>query len=84
MTIFAKDWLCSRSNWNKRIAVNITELTCCVALFLQKIAKGRRPVPNAVWRARKANCEKISPERMLSEDERGTSRRAALLGVGGR
>jgi hypothetical protein len=62
--------------------VVLAELAAHVALFLEQVGNGRRPVGDAVIRTRHADGEQAGAERVLAEDEGRPAGRAALLGVG--
>ena len=62
--------------------VVLAELPGRVALVLQQVGDRRRPVRNAVIGARHADGQQAGAERVLAEDERGTTGGAALLRVG--
>jgi hypothetical protein len=62
--------------------VVLAELSGRISQRLQKVSDGRRPVGNALGRARHANGQQARAEGMLAQDERRAAGRAALLGVG--
>ncbi len=62
--------------------VVLAELAGGVALLLEQVGDGGRPVRYALRGARHADGEQAGAERVLAEDERSAARRAALLGVG--
>ena len=60
----------------------LAELPGRVALILEEVGDGRRPVSDAVGGGGRADDEQPRPERMLAEDERRAARSATLLPVG--
>ncbi len=61
--------------------VVFAELAGDVALLLQQVRDGRRPVGDAVIAAGHADGQQASAKRMLPENERRAPRRAALLRI---
>ncbi len=59
----------------------LAELAAGVALVLEQVGDGRRPVRHAVIRAWHADGQQSGAERMLAEDERRAAGGAALLRV---
>ena len=62
--------------------VVLAKLARNIAMILQEVSKRRRPVRSAVLRPRHTYRQETGPERMLAEDERSATGRAALLRVG--
>ena len=62
--------------------VVLAELAGRVALRLEQVGDGRRPVGDALRRAGHADGQQAGAERVLAQDERRPARRAALLRVG--
>src|SRR5262245_11841340 len=58
------------------------ELAAGVAALLEQIGDRRRPIRDAVLRARHADRQQPGAKRMLSKNERSPARGAALLRVG--
>src|SRR5262245_41176133 len=70
-----------------QVLVAITEMVFAelaggVALLFKEVGDGGRPVRDAVRGAGHPNSEQAGAEWMLTKDERGATRGAALLGVG--
>ena len=61
--------------------VVLAELAGGVALRLEQVGDGRRPVGDALRRTRHADGQQPRAKRLLTEDEGGTAGGAALLGV---
>src|SRR6516225_1272924 len=59
----------------------LAELGRNIALLVEQIGNRRRPVGNSLRRTRHADGKQARPERVLSENERGASGCAALLGI---
>ena len=57
--------------------VVLAELAGDVALRLEQVGDGRRPVGNAVRRTRHADGQQAGAERVLAEDERRPARRCS-------